>query len=127
MYFVHVGTGGPFACGDNLIGIGTGIAPTGDIEVDIEHALNALFSAGQYSGEFYNATYRSSLKASADVLSNGKIRIQLSGTFVKPDNDCDIMRYREQVWQTVRQIAQGKDFDIYLGPKLLGDRLYTGK
>jgi hypothetical protein len=102
---------------------------TGDVEKDVKLALDALFRQGQYVGAFFNATYTSSLSANQVDFkkSTNVVTVHLGGSFTKPKEDCDKLRYRAQVWETARQFPEVKYATIWVGNKLLGDLLYTGK
>jgi hypothetical protein len=122
-YLTHLGTGGPIGCGDSLVAISTGNTRTGDIEKDIQIAINALFSTGQYSLGFYNATYPSSLRFSGATIENGEAVVDLSGTYVKPGDACDASRYRAQVWTTIQQFPEINRAIPKVRGALLGDLL----
>ncbi|MFN2232630.1 MAG: hypothetical protein ACK2U1_00275 [Anaerolineales bacterium] len=130
IYVTHLGTGGPMACGDTLVGISSGYlrSESGDVEKDIATAVNTLFASGQKVGAYHNATYPSNLSVS-DVdfkKSTGKAIITLSGSYVKPSDYCEATRYREQVWATARQFPEVIRVTIFLDDgKLLGDLLYA--
>lgn len=52
--------------------------------------------------------------------------VHLSGTFVKVDEDCDKLRFRAQLWQTVLQFPEVKRVDFILESGIpLGDFLYV--
>lgn len=122
-YLTHLGTGGPIGCGDSLVAISTGKPRTGDIEKDIQQAVDALFSIGQYSLGFYNATYPSSLRFSGVQIENGEAVVNLSGTYVRPEDACDASRYRAQVWTTIEQFPEIKRAIPKVRDALLGDLL----
>ncbi len=128
IYVTHLGTGGPLACGDSLVGISAGYLRTGDVKEDIKLALNTLFASGQKVGAYHNATYPSSFRVSNVEFkkSTGKAEITLSGSYVKPADACEARRYREQVWATARQFPEVHRVTIWLtNGKLLGDLLYA--
>ena len=128
VYVTHLGTGGPVACGDSLIGLSAGVWRTGDVKKDIAIALNALFASGQNVGAYHNATYPSSFRVSNVEFdkSTGKATVTLSGSYVKPADQCEARRYREQVWATARQFPEVNRVSIWLdNGKLLGDLLYA--
>jgi hypothetical protein len=106
IYLTHIGTGGPVACGDSLVAVLTGHIRTGDIEKDIQLAVDTLFSIGQYSGWLYNATYPSSLRFGGVSFSKGEAVVDLPGSYVKPKDACDASRYRAQVWTTIQQFPE---------------------
>ena len=128
IYVTHLGTGGPLACGDTLVGISAGHRRTGDVKEDIRIAVNTLFASGQKVGAFHNATYPSRFRVS-DVSfekSTGTAVITLSGSYVKPADRCEGIRYREQVWATARHFPEVNRVTIWLeNGKLLGDLLYA--
>ncbi len=130
IYVTHLGTGGPLACGDTLVGISSGFirSDTGDVEKDIATALNTLFASGQKVGSYHNATYPSSFRVGEVNFkkSTGTAIITLNGSYVKPGDYCEAKRYREQVWATARQFPEVFRVTIFLGDgKLLGDLLYA--
>jgi hypothetical protein len=122
-YLTHLGTGGPIGCGDSLVAIRTGYERTGDIEKDIQLAVDTIFSIGEYSGALFNATYPSNLRVKGLTLSNGGAVVELGGQYVKPKNACDASRYRAQVWSTITQFPEViRAIPKYQGT-LLGDLL----
>lgn len=126
-YLIHLGTGGPFGCGDSLVAINSGIKRTGDIEQDIINALNALFNLKtEYSGAFYNAMYQSSLKAKSVEMDGRIATVYTRGTVVKPPDDCDKERFRLQVFTTVKDFGEVDRAIIYANNALLGDLLEQG-
>jgi len=128
IYVTHLGTGGPLACGDTLVGISSGFTRTGDVEEDIRIAINTLFATGQKVGDFHNATYPSSFRVGEVDFekSSGTAVITLKGNYVKPDDYCEGRRYREQVWATARQFPEVYRATIWLdNGLLLGDLLYA--
>jgi hypothetical protein len=126
-YLIHLGTGGPDGCGDSLIGINSGIKRTGDLEQDIINALNSLFNLRtEYSGNFYNALYESSLKAKFVDINGRHVTVYTRGTVVRPKEDCDKERFRIQVFTTVRAFAQVDTATIYANDVFLGDLLEQG-
>lgn len=126
-YLILLDTGGPFACGDSLIPVNSGIKKTGDVEQDIINALNALFSLkSEYSGNLYNALYKSNLKAKRVEMSGSTATVYTRGTVVKPKDDCDKERFRLQVFVTVESFGQVSNAIIYANNALLGDLLEQG-
>lgn len=125
-YLVHLGTGGNVGCGDSLVAVGTGQVPTGNVVSDVEKAVNSLFSTGvKYVGDLYNPLYQSTLRVQSIEFkkSTGHMTIYLSGSFTKPKENCDKVRYRAQVWQTVYQFPEVKRATIWANQHLLGDLL----
>lgn len=126
IYFVLRDTGGPVGCGDTLVPLTIGRMQTGNVENDIATALNALFSAGQYHGALYNATYLSSFSVAEVTQQKSKdYKIVLKGSYVAPEDRCDAQRYRAQVWQTAKQFDEVDYVQINAGGPLLGDLLYA--
>ena len=123
IYLTHLGTGGPVACGDSLVAIMTGYHRTGNIEKDIQLAVDTLFSVGQYSGALYNATYPSNLRVSGVFLEKGEAVVELDGSYAKPENACDASRYRAQVWTTIQQFPEVNRAIPKVRGALLGDLL----
>ncbi len=129
VYLTLIGSGGPVACGDSLFAVNSGYVKSGDTAVDIANAVNMLFSMGQYSGGLYNATYPSSLRTQpGDItIQNGEATVVLSGSYVKPNDKCDAMRYRDQLWATIRQFDEvNRAIPRYNGA-VLGDLLSAVK
>ena len=126
IYFILPDTGGPVACGDNLIGVYSGLVATGDVKTDVTAAFNRLFSIGvkEYKG-LYNALYQSKLSVSKiDYNKSAKdITIYSPKGYVKPKTDCDHLRYRAQVWATITQFEGVKRAHVYVGGQKLGDLL----
>jgi hypothetical protein len=128
IYVTHLGTGGPLACGDTLVGISSGFSRTGDVKEDIRIAVDTLFASGQKVGGYHNATYPSSFRVSEVDFekSSGTATITLKGSYSKPGDYCEAKRYREQVWATARQFPEVYRIVIWLdNGKLLGDLLYA--
>ena len=128
IYVTHVGTGGPNACGDTVLGISSGFLRTSSVEEDIKIALNTLFASGQNVGGFRNSTYPSSFRVdSVDFnKSKGTAIITLQGSYTKPADYCEGRRYRDQVWATARQFPEVHNVTIWLSNgTLLGDLLYA--
>jgi hypothetical protein len=124
-YLTSLGTGGPVGCGDSLVRLTTGHVRSGDLAADLKVALDAIFSAGQYVGSLYNATYPSSLKVGGVDFNSatGIASVQLAGSYVVPESSCDASRYRAQVWATALQFKEITRFIPSVGNSLLGDRL----
>jgi hypothetical protein len=123
-YLTLLGTGGPVGCGDSLIKLTTGSYRTGDTAADLKVALDGLFSAGQYAGGLYNATYPSRLIVDrVNLTPDGTAIVYFGGSYIKPADSCDASRYRSQVWATALQFEDIKRFEPYVGNALLGDRL----
>jgi hypothetical protein len=129
-YLVKEDTGGPFGCGDSLLYIDTGIPYTGDSTVDIQTALNAMFSnQHEYYNGLYNPMYRSTLRAAdVDIIEHEpEMQVWLVGDFAKPKDKCDALRMRAQVWETVEsQNPEDQHAVIFVHGALLGDLLVTG-
>ena len=123
-YLTSIGTGGSVGCGDTLVKLWTGYIRTGNITVDLTNALNTVFSVGQYSGGFFNATYPSNLRVKEVVMSaDGTTMVYFDGSYVPPKDSCDASRYRSQVWGTALQFEEVTRFIPWVGKNLLGDRL----
>lgn len=128
-YLVLVGTGGLVGCGDSLVPVSTGQIASGDVSQDVSTALKSLFSTGgKYVGDLYNALYQSNLSVNKIEFKKqtGEITVYLTGGFTKPKEDCDKLRYRAQVWDTVRQFPEVWRAYIWVNDKLLGDLLVVG-
>ncbi len=96
-------TGGPFGCGDSLYYITTSIERTGDLEVDIANALNALFSNhNKYFYDLYNPLYSASLRVSkVKVAPDGSVEVYLAGSFKRPQDKCERILIHDQIWKTI--------------------------
>ncbi len=125
LYYILPDTGGPIACGDSLVTAYSGLVKTGDIKKDVTAALNRLFSIGTKKvGELSNPLYQSKLRVSSISYNknDNQLLVHLTGGFVKPKEDCDQLRYRWQVWSTIRQFGV-KNVIVWAGDQLLGDLL----
>jgi hypothetical protein len=126
IYVILPDTGGPVACGDNLIAVYSGLVATGDVKKDVAAAFNRLFSIGvqNYKG-YYNALYQSKLKADRIEYNKSKMDVTVYSPkgFVRPKTDCDHLRYRAQVWATITQFPGVKRAHVYVGDVKLGDLL----
>lgn len=125
-YLVHLGTGGNVGCGDSLVPASSGQKPTGNVVKDVEIALNSLFSTGvQYVGDLYNPLYQSNLSVQRIEYkkSSGDLVVYLSGSFTKPKENCDRLRYRAQVWQSIYQFSEVRRAIVWVNQHLLGDLL----
>ncbi|MBC8330486.1 MAG: hypothetical protein H8E28_00745 [Anaerolineae bacterium] len=126
-------TGGPFGCetGDSLLYIETSIPRTGELEVDVVNALNALFSNhNQYYNGLYNPMYASSLRATDVDFVPGDVEAQvwLRGDLARPKDKCDSQRMRDQVWETIEiQFPEINHAVIRVNRALLGDLLVVNK
>jgi hypothetical protein len=113
-----------------LIWVGSGAVQTGDIAEDVNAGLKQLFSyRNEWVGGMYNPLFRSSIKV-ADVTfdsGSGLITVNLSGSYVQPDDPCDNTRVRVQVWSTIRQYEGVTSTNIYLNKSPFGDKLSNGK
>ncbi len=130
IYFIHPNTGGPVGCGDSLVPLTIGYVKSDDVVNDLTIALNALFSAGHYSGALVNLTYTSNLHVDRIEFNkfSGLARVFLSGSFTKPPTNCEKSSYHAQVWATAKQFPEIKRAEIHVGSLLLGDLLaYSSK
>jgi hypothetical protein len=128
-YLVLPGTGGPVGCGDSLVPVSTGQMISGDVSQDVSTALKSLFSTGgQHIGDLYNALYQSNLSVASVEFKKqtGEITVYLAGGFTKPKDDCEKLRYRAQVWDTIRQFPEIWRAYVWVNDKLLGDLLVVG-
>ena len=99
-------------------------AQTNNIAKDIKAALKELFSYhSEWVGGFYNPLYRSKIRVQSVDFEDGLVTVNLSGTYIMPEDDCDNLRVRAQVWATVRQYPEVKATNIYLGRVPFGDRV----
>jgi hypothetical protein len=128
-YFTHLDTGGPIGCGDSLVGYSTGQLRTGNVEVDVQIALDSLFgSGGPFFGSLYNAIFPSNLKVvSVDYTQSSEVvTVYTTGSFIKPPDDCDKLRFHAQVFTTARQFDEVSKAIIWWNDTLLGDHLWVG-
>jgi hypothetical protein len=123
-YLIHLGTGGPVACGDSLVPMHVS-QRTGDVKKDVATALKSLFATGKYSGGLYNPLASSKLKVRRVeyIPANKNAQVFLGGRLVKPTTYCDIARSRAMVWATAQQFTEVRHATIWLGSALLGDLL----
>ncbi len=128
IYFISPNAGGPVACGDYVIGLGIGEPRTSDVSEGIEKGLKSLLSyKSEWVGGLYNPLGRSSIKVESVRFSNGLATVNLRGTYAKPDDDCDNLRVKAQVWTTVRQFRGVRATNIYLNGIPFGDRVSNDK
>ena len=59
--------------------------------------------------------------------NSGLATVNLRGTYAKPDDDCDNLRVKAQVWTTVRQFRGVRTTNIYLNGIPFGDRVSNDK
>lgn len=130
IYFVQPPVGGAEDCGAVAIGVGIGKSRSNDISKDAEIALAELFNhKSEYVFGLYNPLFRSNIKVS-DVdfnRSSGLITVNLRGTYKKPQDDCDNLRVKAQVWSTAKQFRGVKVTNIYLNGIPFGDRVSNDK
>jgi len=128
IYFISPNAGGPAACGDYVIGFGIGEPRTSDISDGIEKGLKSLLSyKSEWVGGLYNPLGRSNIKVESVRFNNGLATVNLRGTYVKPEDDCDNLRVKAQVWTTVRQFRGVRATNIYLNGIPFGDRVSNDK
>ncbi len=130
IYFIALGTGGPVGCGDSVLWTGFGQSRTNDIARDVEMALNKLFSyKDEYVGGMYNPASHSNLKVGSVDFSNssGLITVQLRGKYNRPDDPCENLRVKAQIWSTIRQHGGVKATNIYLNRVPFGDIVSNDK
>lgn len=129
IYFISPNAGGPAACGDYIIGAGIGIQRSNDPERDAEIALERLLAQkSEWVGGLYNPLARSNIKLeSVNVSDNGLITVNLRGHYAKPEDDCDNLRVKAQVWNTAKQFRGVKTSNILLNGIPFGDRVSNDK
>lgn len=130
MYFIQLQTGGAVACGDSVIGVGTGIQSTGNIAKDVSSGLKQLFAADfKYASGLYNPLYASRIRVGNVKFDSktGLISVWLHGTYKPTGDDCDNLRVKAQVWTTVRQYRDVKMTNIFLNDIPFGDRVSNDK
>ncbi|MEK6256679.1 MAG: GerMN domain-containing protein [Chloroflexota bacterium] len=119
-------TGGTVACGDSLVAINTGILRTGDAAEDAKIALRALLSIGsQYSSGYRHSGYQSNLQVVSAEYNAGTqvVTVNLSGTVIKPEDNCDKERFRVQIFATAQQFDNVAKAYVWVGSKPIGDFL----
>lgn len=124
MYFISENDNGPVACGDFIIGVSTGVSRSKDTGADIQLALERLFAQpGEYAFGLYNPLFRSNIRVDEVEFtsSNGLAQVYLRGKYVRPQDKCDNLRVKAQVWTTVRQFRGVKMTNIYLNRVPFGD------
>lgn len=122
IYFIQPDAGGTLCGTDRVLGFRGSFPKTGDIAKDIKGALKDLFSYGsEWVGGVYNPLYRSKIRVQSVEFDNGLVTVNLSGTYIPPEDPCDNERVRAQVWSTVRQFPEVKATNIYLGRVPFGD------
>lgn len=130
IYFVQPPVGGAEGCGEVAIGVGIGQSRSNEISKDAEIALANLFSyKSEYVFGLYNPLFRSNIKVSSVDFSrsSGHITVNLRGTYKKPQDDCDNLRVKAQVWSTAKQFRGVKTTNIYLNGIPFGDRVSNDK
>jgi hypothetical protein len=88
-----------------------------------------LSNKSEYVSGLHNPLFRSNIKV-ADVRfkrSSGLITVNLKGTYKKPQDDCDNLGVKAQVWSTVKQFRGVKMTNIYLNGIPFGDRVSNDK
>lgn len=122
IYFIQRDAGGVICGTDRALGFRGSFPKSGDIAKDIKGALKDLFSySSEWVGGVYNPLYRSKIRVQSVEFDNGLVTVNLSGTYIPPDDPCDNERVRAQVWSTVRQFPEVRATNIYLGRVPFGD------
>ncbi len=124
MYFISLSDTGPVACGDYVIGVSTGVSRSNDPERDITIALEKLFSySEEYEFGLYNPLFRSNIRLDkVDFQTGGGlVNVYLRGKYIRPEDKCDNLRVKVQVWTTIRQLRAVKTTNIYLNRVPFGD------
>ncbi len=110
-FFINPNTGGNIACGDSIVPLAIGHLKSGDTADDVLTALRALFATGvkNHAG-FYNALYRSGIRVKSASFNTvtGKIQVDMEGTVVHGNDDCEKMRIEAQVLYTLWQFTEIK-------------------
>ena len=128
MYFIQLNTDGPEACGDSVIGLGIGVPRSNDISHDITMALEALLGQrSEWVLGLFNPLSKSAISLSSVSFSDGLATVKFRGTYYNPEDDCDNLRVKAQIWSTIRQFRAVKTLDIALNNKPFGDRLSNDK
>lgn len=122
IYFIQRDAGGTLCGTDRALGFRGSFPMSGDIAKDIKGALKDLFSYGsEWIGGVYNPLYRSKIRVQSVEFDAGLVTVNLTGTYIPPDDPCDNELVRAQVWSTVRQFPEVKATNIYLGRVPFGD------
>jgi hypothetical protein len=125
IFFAQASGGDAQDCNRTVIPAYSGFVRTGDLRKDVTTALNRLFAVGVKNvGSLYNPLYQSRLTVSQIDYNQSKpsLTVYMTGAFVKPKNGCDQLRYRDQVWATVRQFGV-RNVIVLANNKLMGDLL----
>jgi hypothetical protein len=127
LYFlVAEDTGGTVACGDSLVAMNTGILRTGNAEEDVKIAMRALLSIGSpYVSGLRHSGYQSNLQVVSADYSRGSqvVNVYLSGTVIKPEDNCDKERFRVQIFTTAQQFDNVGKAYVWVGSTPIGDFL----
>lgn len=131
LYFlIAEDTGGTVACGDSLVAINTGILRTGDAAEDVKIAMRALIGIGSpYVSGLRHSGYQSNLQVVSVEYNAGTqvANVYLTGTVIKPEDNCDKERFRVQIFATARQFSNVVKAFVWVGSTPIGDYLVPTK
>lgn len=131
LYFlIAEDTGGTVACGDSLVAINTGILRTGDAAEDVKIAMRALIAIGSpYVSGLRHSGYQSNLQVVSVEYNAGTqvANVYLTGTVIKPEDNCDKERFRVQIFATARQFSNVVKAFVWVGSTPIGDYLVPTK
>jgi hypothetical protein len=116
MYFIPLNDEGePDGCGSQLVGVNTGLLPTGDAAVDAPAALARLFGVRQqYLIGLYNPLYGSniSIDSAGYEAAYGEVVIHTSGNISRGEDKCDWDRIRAMVKATLRNASPDQSVEV---------------
>jgi hypothetical protein len=124
VYYINKDEKGQFGCSEALWYVKTNIRKTGDIPTDVKAALSTILNYhSENFGILYNPAYASSISVSSVEFDNGKVTVDLTGTYVHTKDKCDPSRFNDQLRYTIRQFPGVKDIFIRLNNAPLADAL----
>jgi hypothetical protein len=124
VYYINKDEKGTFGCGEALWYVKTHIRKTGDIPTDVRAALSTILNFhSEKFGVLYNPAYASSISVSSVEFDNGKVTVNLTGTYVHTKDKCDSSRFNDQLRFTIKQFAGVKDIYIRLNDAPLVDAM----
>lgn len=125
-YLIAEDTGGTVACGDSLVAMNTGILRTGNAAEDVKIAMRALLNIGSpYVSGLRHSGYQSNLQVISAEYNSGTqvVNVNLTGTVIKPDDNCDKERFRVQIFATAQQFKNVVKAFVWVGSTPIGDYL----
>ena len=123
IYFVQLNSG-IGSCGDRYLAFSSGEPITGNIARDVATGLRKLFSYRKKTyGELYNPVGSSKLGVDNVDFDKkaGQIDVHLRGALNRPDDPCENLRLKNQIWLTIKQFPEIKKEIVFINKVLLGD------